>query len=192
MVTIGEISQNIKKGQSSLKLKHVINALKDYANQIIPSINVVYAEIDGSGVRVHYRVPAQDIKSVYDIVIWYNTKDRIATTTSVKIYSNSPAFGYNFVYVFHKKQSILYPSKYPSIFLSTPPKVRNPFETYAFDKHIFACMKMTTRYKLENLVGNFKDTEEPEIKTFDQKQSELAEMRKEFKEKKDSLKKGKK
>jgi len=192
MLTIGEISQNIKKGQSSLKLKHVINALRDYAEKMIPTINVVYAEIDGSGTRVHYRVPAQDVKSVYDIVIWYNTKDRINPSTSVKIYSNSPGFGYNFAYVFHKKQSLLYPSKYPSIFLTTPPKVRNPFETYAFDKHIFACMKMSTRYKMENLATHFKEVKEPEVKTFDQKQSELSDKRKELKDQKDTRKKGKK
>lgn len=193
MLTIRDISQNIKKGQASLKLKYVIKALKDYSEKIIPSINIIYAEIDGKGTRVHYKVPSSDTKSHYDIVIWYGSKGRISPSTSVKIYSNSPGFGYNFAYVFNKKDSLLYPSKYPSIFLTTPPKMRNPFETHAFDKHVFACMRMTKKYNLENLTENFEHVEkEPEVDTFDQKQQELSNTRKRLKTQKKSRSKGKK
>lgn len=189
MLSIGEITQNIKKGQSSIKIKYVINALIDYAKEIAPNIAIVYAEREGSGVKMYYKVPSSVHSVTYDIVIWYNTTGRINRGTSVKIYSNSPGFGYNFAYVFNKEKSLLYPSKYPSIFITTPPKKRNPFETYAFDKHVFACMKITTKYNLSNAIDYFKDQKEPDIKNFEEKQNEISETRSSLKKKKETRKK---
>ena len=151
---------------------------------MIPQIKIDYAAIEGSGTIVYYKVPSESNKVVYDVVIWYNSKTRINSGTAVKIYSNSPGFGYNFAYVFNQQKSLLFPNMYPTIIVSRPPNVRNPYETYTFDKHVYACMKKTTMYNLQDAVEHFSGSQEPTIKTFEQKQQETARLKQELKEQK--------
>lgn len=185
MITIGEIAKNLRKGQSAVKVKYIIQGLDQYAEQVMPHINIAYVRAEGTGTAVYYKVPSESEKNViYDVVIWYNSRSRINSTTAVRIYSNSPGFGYNFAYVFNKQKSLLYAGKYPSIIINRPPKVRNPYETFTFDKHVYACMKKTTKYNLNDAITHFENDKEPEIESFDKKQQETAKLKKELKEQK--------
>lgn len=186
MITIGQIAQNLKKGQSAIKVKYIIQGLDQYAEKMMSVIRIDYAKVEGNGTLVFYKVPSETTKTnvEYDVVIWYNSKGRINGSTGVKIYSNSPGFGYNFAYVFNKEQSLLFPSRYPTVIVSRPPNVRNPYEAYTFDKHVYACMKKTTKYNLSEVVKHFEAQQPPKLKTFEQKQQEVNQLREELREQK--------
>ena len=185
MITIGEIAKNLRSGQSAIKVKYIIQGLDQYAEKVMPNIRIVYTKAEGTGTTVFYKVPSETEKNVeYDIVIWYNTRTRINSSTSVRIYSNSPGFGYNFAYVFNKQKSLLYSGKYPTIIISRPPKVRNPYETFTFDKHVYACMKKTTKYNMGDTITHFEGEPEPTVETFEKKQQQTAKLKQELKEQK--------
>lgn len=178
MITIGEIARNISAGQQSLKLRYVIQGLDAYYKKVATKIKIRWAKEELNGTTVYFHIPSEDKNSVfYDVVIWFDTKERPGMSTAIKVYSNSPGFAYNFANVFFREGSLLFPSHYDKIFLKENPKVRNPLETKAFDKQVYAALKHLNRFSLSDLVDASKGYPEPKVKTFKQKTSELGDYR---------------
>jgi len=179
MITVNEVMRNIGKGQSSIGVKYIIKALEEFYNKIRPKIRVMYASKEFEGVTVFFKIPSEKVNSLYyDICIWFGTKTRFTIKTLLKIYSNSPKFGYNFAYLYNQDEALLFKNKFPKEFLTIPPKTRNPLETKGFDKHVYACLRFMVRVNLNDLTHQFENKSEPFITSFSDKEKESKTKRK--------------
>jgi len=178
MITIRNIIKNLSTGQSSIRVKSIIKDLEQFYQSIKPKIQILHARKELDGTSIYFRIPSEnEPKLIYDIVIWFNSQDEITLETEVKIYSNSPGFAFNFAYLFNSKNSLLFPSNYPDIFRSNPPKVRNPLDTISFDKHVYAALRSIIRRNLKNVLIELQETHRPIVATFEQKQTEIEKLR---------------
>jgi hypothetical protein len=170
MITIRSLSSNISKGQSSVAVKYIFQQLNQIYEKNKDSIQIVFCSHNNNGTKVHLKVPSSERPGLFfDVVLWFNTENKIDLDTQIKVFSNSPSFAYNFAYIFNKDKSLLYPDKFPSNFLNTPPKVRNPLQISSFDKHIFISIKKLIGRDLKSLTVTFQGNAEPEIATFKEK-----------------------
>ena len=174
MITIRELVQNIKKGQASVPVRHVLSELDKQYIKIQPTLEIVSARIKGNGTEVHLKIPSSNKEKLfYDVVVFVDSTKEITSDTRIKCFSNSPSFAYNFTYVFSKLDSLLYPDKYPREFVTIPPKVRNPFGLYGFDKHVYYSIRKIIDYSLVHILSEFSKLPEQPIATFEEKKNEL-------------------
>lgn len=97
-----------------------------------------------------FKVPSETHDNfMYDVVITFSPskteydKDRTLNRYSLHLFSNSPAFTYTYTYVLNKSNIIpkIAKTKCSPIALKEPPKVKNPVESYGFEKSCyFACL----------------------------------------------------
>ena len=172
MVTIRQVLKNIAKGQSGVRVKAIIAELEEIYKKIRDQITITHAMYEADGTTVYLKIPSQDKKIFYDIVLWFASKDRITLDTEFKIYSNSPFFTYNLAYVFNKLNSLLYPNYYKAIIIRQAPKVRNPLETTGFDKHVYSALRFVAKQNLVDLVKMFENKNEPDVAPFEEKVKE--------------------
>ena len=105
MLTIGTLLSNISKGQYGVPTKMIFQQLNMVYDKLKPNIRILKAEMVNNGTQIYLYVPSENNERLYyDVDIWFNSKTTIATTTPFKIYSNSPAFGYSYVYIFNQIQ----------------------------------------------------------------------------------------
>ena len=153
MVRISDLIKNIAKGQSGIPMRLIFAELDKYYQKVATKIQMEKAQFEGAGTTVFLKIPSETKpKILYDIVFWFNGVGRVTQQTEFKVYSNSPKFGFNYTYLFHQADALLYPTKYPKIMITKPPKVRNPYEILGFDKHIYACMRAMLKQDLIKLV----------------------------------------
>jgi len=169
MFTVKELMTNITKGQVSVPSKYVFKILDEIYNTIKSKIKIVKAEDSNNGTNIYLKIPSEDFKNIYDVVFWFNSSGKISLNTKLKVYANSPHFGYSYAYIFNKKDSLLFPHYYPSIMILKHPKTRNPFEVVGFDKHTWAGLKHIYKQKLDFLVGKSNPSINPNIMTFEEK-----------------------
>ena len=173
MLTIGTLLSNISKGQSGVPTKMIFQQLNMVYDKLKPNIRILKAEMVNNGTQIYLYVPSENNERLYyDVDIWFNSKTTIATTTPFKIYSNSPAFGYSYVYIFNQMGALLFPEKYPRIMLTNPPKVRNPFGAISFDKHVYAGLAHLFKQNLAALVQMSDDSRPVHVDSFDDKMTE--------------------
>ena len=178
MITIQQIISNLSTGQSSIRISSILKDLDIFYKAIRPRIRVIYAENELDGTTVYFKIPSQhETKILYDIVIWFDSEEDITPLTKIKVYSNSPYFGYNFAYLFNLQNSLLYSSMYPNVFKTDAPKMRNPLETVSFDKHVYSALRDISRSNLKNVIVQTEEDRKPKIKTFEQKQKEIQDLR---------------
>jgi len=173
MITIRQIVQNIGKGQSAVGIKAVLAELDKNYQKIKTKIAIANAGILNDGTAVHLKIPSSTPRVSYDVVLWVNSLNRMTLDTEFKCYSNSPGFAYNFAYIFNTQESLLFPEKYPEEFVMMPPKVRNPYGLYGFDKHVFAAVKFIGTRNLQDLNASYAEVEEQPVATFNEKKREL-------------------
>jgi hypothetical protein len=176
MVTIRNLISNVAPGQSSLATRYILQGLNDFYNKIKTDIMIIYAKPELGGTLVYFKVPSERYKNIkYDIVVWFDTQGRLSLETPVKVYSNSPGFAYNFVYVLNKAGGLLFQEEFPKDFLRIPPNTRNPLGTKAFDKHAYSAIKLIGSKKstLESLSDSFASAIEPTVKSLRDKQEEI-------------------
>jgi len=178
MITLRQVLKNIIHGQSGLRIKAIIADLENTYKQLQKDISINYAMFEVGGTTVYFKIPSQDKKIFYDIVVWFKSQSRITLDTEFKVYSNSPFFAYNLAYVFNKEDSLLFPNYYPAIFIRQPPKVRNPLEITGFDKHVYAALKTISKTNLEDLVKSFETKSEPNVFNFEEKVKETDYLKK--------------
>ena len=174
MITLRQIVQNIGKGQSGVAVRYVLSELSKNYNKVKGRIQIVNSGELNGGTGIHLRIPSSDKPITYDVTFWLNTLTRVTLDTEFKCFSNSPSFAYNFVYIFNTQDSLLFPEKYPQEFLTMPPKMRNPYGFYGFDKHVFAAVKHIGFRDLSVLNQQYQDVSEQPIPTFSEKQLELS------------------
>ncbi len=180
MLTLRSIIGNIKKGQSALSVRHILEKLELTYQRIRDTIEITSATEQGKKVTIYLQCPSETEKRVnYDIVFELQTGRILNLDTKFKAYSNSPSFGYNFAYIFKLHGSLLWPEKYPSIILRESPKVRNPFNFVGFDKHIYSCIKYIADYNVSNAISRHSTTM-VSVKTFEQKQREIKDLHEEL------------
>jgi len=182
MLSVLDILKNISKGQTALKTSSIKKDLDTFYEKVRSKIQIKHVLLDGPATQIYFKLPATDYPLFYDVVILFNTVSRITTSTLIKVYSNSPNFAFNYCYLFFRERSLLFPDKYPSIFLTDPPKIRNPLEIKAFDKHIYACLRYVSKMNLTELSNNYQGNPEPTVKSFDEKMEEIKKTHKEMKE----------
>lgn len=97
----------------------------------------------------HFKIISiSDERIVYDVVLEFTpTKTSIGEPTlinyNMRLFSNSPGFGYLFAYVY-KKHSLLIPlleDKFDDELLTVPPKKSNPTNAVGFDYTIYYAMR---------------------------------------------------
>lgn len=173
MFSISQLFKNISKGQSGIPTRYIFQQLENIAAKLQPRIKLLKVEKSDDGYLVYLLVPSEsDIKRFYDVDFWFQTEGRINNDTLFKVYSNSPNFGYSYVYLFNKEGSLLFPEKYPKIMLTDIPKVRNPFAISGFDKHLFSGLKFIFRENLQALSLLSKGGT-VQVQSFESKMSEI-------------------
>ena len=177
MITIRQIVQNIGKGQSSVAVKYILADLERNYHKIKTGIEIIHAEILADGTKIHLSIPSSDKPISYDVVLWVKSLDRLTLDTEFKAFSNSPHFSYNFVYIFNTEDSLLFPEKYPQTFLTMPPKTRNPYGLFGFDKGLFAAVKYIGFRNLKELTNQYESVAEKPILSFAEKQGELSKVK---------------
>jgi len=178
MITLRDIIGNIKKGQSALNVRAILNELERNYQQLLPSISIIGCKTNGqSEVTVYMTMSSISTKdALYDVVILANTQTKMDLDTKLKVYSNSPSFAYNFVYVFNKNGGLLFPEKFRPEFKTMQPKMRNPYETVGFDKYVFSGIRYMSDYKIPRIIGEF-GGQVPDIKNFEEKRNEIGGIR---------------
>jgi hypothetical protein len=173
MLTLRDIISNIKKGQTAVSVRFILDGLESYYVNHQDSIALAGCKSSATYTTIFLTIPSESTKNVnYDIVLQVMTKDKMTLDTKFKVYSNSPSFAYNFSYVFNRNGSLLYPEKYPKEFREIPPKTRNPFMTAGFDKHVFSGIRYISDYKIKRIIGEM-DNRIPPIKSFQEKVREI-------------------
>ncbi len=181
MITLRTIISNIRKGQSAVAVRYVLKGLEEAYNELKKSIKIISLESSEGNTTIYLIVPSTKIPNLfYDVVLWLDTDSKMTLDTQFKIYSNSPSFAYNFSYVFNKADSLLMKDKYPSSFLTSPPKTRNPFETAGFDRQIFAVIRYMSDFKVSRAIKEYENKPIPRVKTFKEKSREIGDMKKEL------------
>ena len=176
MVTIRNVISNVASGQSSLQVRHILNALNAFYKSIKDQIKIVYAKSELDGTIVYFKVPSEyTAKLQYDVVVWFRETGKIGLETEIKVYSNSPGFAYNFAYILYKAQGLLFTEEFPNEFLTMPPKTRNPLGSKGFDKHVYSSMKLvgSQRSTLEALIKQYDRALEPTVMSFKDKEQEI-------------------
>ena len=177
MLNIGTIIANIKKGQSALKVKAILNKLEQNYQRIKSSLVITGCKKEASQTTVYLTIPSESTPGVtYDIVLELHSIDRLNVDTKFKVYTNSPSFAYNFAYVFNTNGSLLWPEKYPPEFKKLAPATRNPFMFVGFDRHVFAAIRFVSEYGLGRVIGEF-DGAIPGVKTFQEKIKQIKDIR---------------
>ena len=181
MLTLNTIISNIKKGQSALHVREILTKLEQTYQKLKSSIVVTGCKAESSKTIVFLTIPSETTAGVlYDIVLELHTTNKLALDTKFKVYSNSPAFAYNFSHVFYKNGSLLMPEKYPSEFREIPPNTRNPYFFIGFDKHVFSAIRYISEYGLSKIIEKFNGTI-PSVKSFSDKLKEIKGAREELK-----------
>jgi len=173
MITLREIIQNIGKGQSGIAVKYILQELSRNYETIKDRIKITNTKIMDGGTQIYSLIPSSDKPIKYDVVFWLDTDSKLTLDTKIKCYSNSPSFAYNFAYLFNQQSSLLFPEKYPNSFITMPPKMRNPYGTYGFDKHVFSCIKHIGSKKISDLIDQFQNIPVNNPVNFATKQNEL-------------------
>jgi len=176
MITIRTLVQNMKKGQSSIAVKYILTNLENNYLKIQSKIKVLGCRVIDDGTMIQLKIPSSDKPVSYDVVIWVDTTTKVTLDSNLKCYSNSPFFAFNFAYIFNKEHSLLFPEKYPIEFTTMPPKMRNPFGTVGFDKHVFAALKTVGSKNMSTLCNSFIGVSTQQITSFSEKQEELTRM----------------
>jgi hypothetical protein len=169
----------VAPGQSSLQVRHILNALNAFYRLIKTKIQITYAKNELDGTIVYFKVPSEHTdKLQYDVVVWFRETNRIGLETQIKVYSNSPGFAYNFAYTLYKAQGLLFEEEFPKEFITMPPKTRNPLGTKAFDKHVYAAMKLIGSKKstLASLSNQYDRSIEPTVMSFKDKEKEIKKL----------------
>ena len=178
MISIRTIIKNLSTGQSSIKIRAIIRELEEFYQSIIPDIKLLHAKKELDGTTLYFKIPSQNEKKLfYDIVIWFNSQDEINLETEIKVYSNSPYFAFNFVYLFNRENSLLFPTNYANVFRTKAPKIRNPLDTVSFDKHVYSALRSVSRRNLKNILVELKNSAAPMVKSFEEKQEEIQKLR---------------
>jgi hypothetical protein len=173
MITLRQVVSNIGKGQSGMGVKHILNELTTNYNKIKGNIKIINSGILDDGTGIHVKVPSSTANVYYDVILWLDSYEKVTLDTQFKCYSNSPSFGYNFAYLFNTDGSLLFPEKYPHSFLTMPPKMRNPYGFYGFDKGVFAAVKYVGSRNLTKLNKEYENVDTQPVATFDEKKAEL-------------------
>ena len=177
MLTLHDIIGNIKKGQSAIRVREILSKLDETYVKIKNTISIVGCVSDTNKTTVYIKIPSETTaRLLYDIVIELHTSTKVDLNTKFKVYSNSPAFGYNFAYVFHAQGSLLFAEKYPAQMKQIPPVTRNPYFSVGFDKHVYSSIRYVSEMTLPIIKQNFEGPA-PAIKTFQEKQNESEQIR---------------
>jgi len=180
MLTLRSIINNIKKGQSALKVKDILTKLEQTYSSIKDRIEVVGCKKESTKITIYLLCPSEKEPRIkYDIVFELHTEGRMTLDTKFKVYSNAPAFGYNYAYIFNRLGSLLWPEKYPAEFAKIAPKTRNPYFFVGFDKHIYSCIKYIADYTIGKIVTEY-NGRTPPVKTFNEKAHEIGDVQEEL------------
>jgi hypothetical protein len=97
-----------------------------------------------------FEIPSESLDDIfYDVaILFYPEKpevenDKTLTRYNIKLFSNSPAFVFTYAHVLNKSNLLvqLFKSKCGLKALTDAPKIKNPVETYGFEKSCyFACL----------------------------------------------------
>ena len=172
MITLRNIISNLSKGQSATSTKYILQGLQSYYESIRPKIKINGYQQDSNSTTLFFQIPSKDKPVFYDVVIWLKSIEKLTLNTQLKVFSNSPSFVYNFCYVFYKDGSLLYPEKYSNDFKILPPRVRNPWQIFSFDKHIYSAIACAREQSLKKIIS-ITPKKASQIKTFNQKNDEL-------------------
>lgn len=120
-----------------------------------------------------FKVPSETVDGIlFDVAVQFDpdgeesVKDRTLNRYVLKLFSNSPNFVFTYAYVLNKSDMIVpfLIDKLHDKVLTEAPKIRNPVETYGFEKSCyFAClfireMKLTNKFTLDSALYLFNET----------------------------------
>lgn len=175
-MTVNKLMQSISKGQPST-LKLVIAGLQSGYASVRGLIRFVGIKKDAASTTIFLQMPSSKKGLHYDVVLRVESTDIFDSDTEFKVYSNSPSFVFNFVYVFNKGEELLYPQFYPSEFRMIEPKAKNPFALFGFDKSLYNGIQFIKEQGIKNLRDSYNE-KIPTVSTYEEKKNEIEEYEK--------------
>lgn len=176
-MTVSELITNITKGQTAISVKHILSGLMAEYNQIKGSIRFNGIEKGDFTTTVYVLVPSSKPSIFYDVVLEIKSTGKFTNEDEIKVFSNSPSFAFNFAYVFNQANALLLTQKYGKEFKLIPPKTRNPFGLFGFDKSLFCGIQFIKEAGLDNLRNSY-NQKIPYVKSFSEKEAEVMEYEK--------------
>lgn len=123
----------------------------------------------------HYKIPSETYDNFYyDVIIQFYPdpedydnciNDKTTNKYLVKVFSNSPAFMFTYTYVvFHNNMLVDGMNKFCSkTALTSPPTIKNPVETYGYEKTVYmACLdiinkKLYKKFDIDKMLYKMKN-----------------------------------
>jgi len=114
---------------------------------------------NGEDYLLFFRILSEEYKDLwYDTILYLSPPKDVALQNektiseyNVKFISNMPSFAFTYAYVASKQELIIdsFKDKFPDIFWTEAPKVRNPGLTMGFEKAILFCAFYLTEKRLQ-------------------------------------------
>lgn len=163
--TITEAATNIEAKSEKMSLMQYINnptgkgsAYVANRKVIKEGLNITYIKLlrehrkmfyavpyiyDNGDILYYVKVPSEDYnnnKICYDVLFLLEyDKSLRRVNRNIKLYSNSPSFVFTYCYVYNKHNMLIekLKSKMPNEALTIAPEIRNPIESFGFEKSTY-------------------------------------------------------
>ena len=166
MITLRQLINNMSKGQSAISVRYILQGLDSVYQSLAPGIQILGAKKSGNKSTIFLSIPSEkDLNKRYFVAVELDTIEKFTLDTKLKVFTNSPGFLFNFAYVFHQSNALLYPGKIPSEFLTMPPKTRNPYAVAGFNKQIYAAIKYIGHSNLASILETYDGQPLPTVPT---------------------------
>ena len=165
-MTLRDIFRDMSHKKKTSEVKETIKKLNEFTESVKENTRVVYAKSLNSGTLIYLKIPSSKKNIDYDIAFWFGTQTKIGLDVPVKVYCNTPNFGYTYAYVFNLSNGLLFPTYYPKEFTEIEPKTKNPTLKKGFDKYVYASLKHLADKNLNDYITQFKEQVEPKVVKF--------------------------
>lgn len=130
---------------------------------------------DGSDFYFFFKFPSEKFgdKVMYDVIIQLipignAQSDFTLSNYALKVFSNSPNFLFTYAYIYNQDGIVInwLKDKVGKMALNNPPTIKNPSESYGFEKSVYFCLLYIREHRLIHK-SSFKDEKLSKKKVLD-------------------------
>lgn len=129
--------------------------------------------LDKDDYYFHIKIPSEKVNSIYyDVVLKVSPptneikEERNIQNYTINMFCNASSFVYTYAYVINKNKLLIdfLTNKYDQITLTQAPSVKNPVESFGFEKNIYIACKyifelgLTSKFNIEQSMFKFSKT----------------------------------
>lgn len=198
-MTIGSYitNPNGKRGGSVLNISAIASNLDERYTKLNKEKLKILLYSDDKNIYIHSFIPSEAYDIRYDVIFQIlKESDKNIRKCEFKVFSNSPAFAFNYAYIFNSQDLLIsiLKNKYGKDILQKAPIQRNSYNIISLDKSLyFAIMSILDRYTTTNeLIADaksFKKSIFDDVKTIDEKINEYNRVKHKDKKEKEKAKK---